>query len=280
MLPDLTLHVSTFDHARDVVPRSLRVPLPALVRALTTFRVCPVDDKRALPAWSPARFAHGPTRRADSVRDLSCVVLDLDDADVEVVAAAWEDALHVLHTTWSHTPERPRWRLVVPLASPVPAEGWATAWAWAAARTPGHDPTCKDPARLYFVPAVARPGQPCEARVHPAPLLELSGRLDAPQAPPRPARRAVRVPARLADRVTRRRLAEDPGTRERVAVAAGARLVGEGARRRAEDAPCPACGRPSAWFWVAPDRQHRARCQHRRSCGWTGPVAALLGGRP
>jgi hypothetical protein len=279
-LPAFPVAISTFDHARDVVPKPRVVPLPALVRALTTFRVRDVADKRDLPAWSPARFAVGATRRSDAVLDVSCLVLDLDDARIDVVASAWADVLHVLHTTWSHTPERPRWRLVVPLARPVPASRWAEAWRWATSRTTEADPACKDPGRLYFAPAVAQRDQAHEARVHVAAVLDLLTELHEP--PPvarRAARRAVRVPSRLVDRVTRRRLDEDPGTRERVAGALGATLTGEGAQRRAEDAVCPACGRASAWFWIEPRRQRRARCQHRCSCGWSGPLTALLGVR-
>ena len=280
-LPTFPIAVSSFDHARDVVPKPRVVTLPALVRALTTFRVRRVSDKRELPAWSPARFAEGATRKSDAVIELSCLVLDLDDAMVDVVAGEWCDVLHVLHTTWSHTPERPRWRLVVPLARPVPASRWAEAWTWAAWRTVDADPACKDPGRLYFVPAIVHRDQAHESRVNVAPVLDLLDELPDPRlAERREARRAVRVPSRLVDLATRRRLAEDPGTRERVAVAVGARVVGDGAQRRAQDVACPACGRASAWFWIAPHRQQTARCHHRCSCGWSGPLTALLGVSP
>ncbi len=34
---------------------------------------------------------------------------------------------------------------------------------------------------------------------------------------------------------------------------------------------CPDCGERSAWFWIAPKRAHRARC-NRASCGWSAPL--------
>ena len=34
---------------------------------------------------------------------------------------------------------------------------------------------------------------------------------------------------------------------------------------------CPDCGQRSAWFWVAPQRAYRARC-NRSSCGWSAPL--------
>lgn len=276
-LPALDLFVSSFDNALDAAPKLHRLPLSALVRALTTFRSCPrLLDKRMLPAWSPARFADGENRRSEAVIALSCLVLDLDDADADVVHADWLEFLHVLHTTWSHGPDAPRWRLVVPLARPIPVARWDAAWRWAVARTPA-DRVCRDPGRLYFLPALGAPDQPHEASLHIAPLLDLLA--IAPEAPSQELvtlRKPIRVPARLRGTVVRRRVARDPATRERIAMSLGAKLAGAGEQQRAEDLSCPMCGRPSVWFWLAPRAASFARCQHRNSCGWTGSLSELL----
>ena len=244
-LPEVRLGISTFDNAWDKQPKGRIVTLDALVRALLTVREFPeVTDKRALPAWSPARFM-GETRRAVEVVDLSCLVLDLDGGDVDVVSNTWTDVLHVLHSTWSHTDEAPRFRLVVPLAKPVPVASWSAAWAWATARTPTADAACKDPSRLYFRPAIRVMQQPHFARLASGPLLDVLPRLVAGCERTRPAAARARVPARRLDHVVRQRLASDPGTRERVATELGAPIVGIGDGRRAEHLPCPLCGRPS-----------------------------------
>ena len=39
---------------------------------------------------------------------------------------------------------------------------------------------------------------------------------------------------------------------------------------------CPRCRRDAVWWWLDPTRQLNAYCNHRKSCGWKGPVAALL----
>ncbi len=279
-LPEVRLGISVFDNAWDNVPKYRDVTLAALLRALLTFRVLPdVGDKRALPAWSPARFS-GEARRAVEVVDVSCLVLDLDAGDVEAVSAAWTGHLHVLHSTWSHSAEQPRFRVVVPLARPVPVAWWSAAWAWATARTPGADAACKDPSRLYFRPAVRREEQPHFSRLVEGPVLDvvplLNPTLSTERAPALPAR----VPARQLAQVVRLRLAHDPGTRERVAGELGVPVVGIGEGRRAEHIACPLCGRPTVWFLVSPRRQSRAYCRHRKSCGWNGPLEALLGALP
>jgi len=280
LLPDLRLDISLFSNAWDPRPRAKTVKLDALVRALTTFRErIGLVDKRGLPAWSPARF-QGERREASEVSAVSCLVLDLDGAHPELVRSAWSDVFHVVHSTWSHTGVEARFRLIVPLARPVPADRWREAWDWAADRSPEADGSCKDPGRLYFLPAVREADQVRFSWTHEAPLLDLLDELPAAQedSPCLPAPRR-RVPRRLRDFVARRRLERDPGARERVADAVGARLAGVGGERRAEDAPCPRCGRRSVWFWLAPRSLRWACCQHRRSCGWTGPLEELLVGK-
>lgn len=278
-LPALDLLVSSFDNALDADPKSHRIPLNVLVRSLTTFRLRPhLLDKRMLPAWSPSRFAPGQRRCSEAAVELSCLVLDLDDADTDVVEATWLEFLHVMHTTWSHRPDAPRWRLVVPLARPVPTKRWESVWRWATARTPA-DTACRDPGRLYFLPALGSPEQPHEAKLHIAPLLDLL--VAAPESPNQkkePPRKPICVPARLRSRAVRRRVAKDPLTRERIAISLGAVLAGGGEQRRAEDLPCPSCGRRSVWFWLTPSTASFARCQHRNSCGWAGPLDELLAG--
>jgi hypothetical protein len=87
------------------------------------------------------------------------------------------------------------------------------------------------------------------------------------------------IHARLLEAAVRGRLLTDPASRERAAIEAGAQLAGVDAERRATGIVCPACGRASVWFYLAPTRLRRARCNHRESCGWTGGVDELLVGR-
>lgn len=282
-LPLRDITVSTFTNAWDVAPNRVRCTVGGLLRALSTFPVLPVADKRELPAWSPAIFAAGASRRADAVIEVGCLVLDVDAGNPDAAFDAWPGLIAVMHTTWSHRPEAPRYRLVLPLARPVPAALWSQAWAWAAAKTTGADPACKDPSRLYFRPSLPAPDIPHGARMQGGALLDLVGVLPDEPPPRHPpavaARGVVRVPSRLRDRAVAIRFAHDPETRERTAHELGARIVGQGAERRATHAVCPTCGRPSVWFYLEPRRQRGARCNHRASCGWVGSLDELLGRR-
>jgi len=280
-LPATRIHVSAFDNARDNQPKPRETTVAGLVRALSSFPVLQVDDKLALPAWSPARFRPGELRKSANVEEVSCLVFDFDGGNPEVALAAWPDHLVVLHTTWSHTQDAPRFRLVIPLARPVPLSRWRAAWLWAADRAAGADAACKDPARLYFRPALSRPDAPRRAEIRGCELLDVLGLLPEPPPAAPPVRyhaRELRVPARLLDSAVRGRLMTDPASRERAAVDAGATLTGVDSQRRASGILCPACGRPSVWYYLSPTRLRRARCNHRSSCGWTGGIELLLAG--
>jgi hypothetical protein len=279
----LSVELSAFDSAWDNVPKRRTTTLAGLVRALITFPVRETSNKLGLPAWSPAKFADGSVRCAAAVETVCCLVLDFDAGDPDVALAGWAGTMAVLHSTWSHTPESPRFRLVVPLARPVPVDRWAAAWRWAAARSPGADPACKDPSRLYFRPALPSVDAAHLSTVQPGELLDVLALLEdvAPPVDPslRRTRPEIHVPARLRDHAVRARLRSDPDSRERAAAELGAAVTGTGSQQRATSVACPACRRPSVWFYLAPARLRGARCNHRNSCGWTGGLDALLCGR-
>lgn len=285
--------VSTFRHARDNAPACRSVSWRALVASLTTFRVLPAERKTDLPAWSPADYPEGARRSSAAVLSLSCIVLDLDDgARVEQARAAWEDWPHIVHTTWSHTPEAPRLRLVVPLEEPVARRDWSRVWHWAHARSGlVADPACKDPSRIYFVPAIRSHDWPRWSRVEAGDAHLL--RVDPAALPPTPeeveharveAARASRPPVQrrgaISDAARRRAqsdaLRSDPDARRRAALALGGVVAGEGPGEAARGICCPQCGDRSVWWPIVPRTTPQAMCHHRNSCGWHAWLDTLL----
>ncbi|MCB9796517.1 MAG: hypothetical protein H6741_27790 [Alphaproteobacteria bacterium] len=250
------------------------------MQRLTTHPPRPdVKDKRTLPAFSPTRLTEGATRGNDAVLEVSCLVFDLDEPGQVESLLPWTGCLWVEHSTWSHTPEAPKLRWVIPLARPIPVADWARAWTWAARHVPGADRVCKDASRLFLLPARPYNDAPVVARVEEGPLFDLLPNVP-PESSPAVVQRRPRltVPARLVASAAKRRLAKDPDSRRRAAEHLGARVVGARDSQRAEGIPCPACGRSSAWFWLAPQRQTRAHCNHQNSCAWSGPLEELLTG--
>lgn len=275
-----TWRVSTYRDARTRSPHSVAWTLEEMSRALGHHIVAPdIANKRDLPAWSPAHYPPGATRRASSVTEISCLVLDVDDGtSIDTIWSLWPTHARILHTSWSHTSQHPKARLVVPVAQPIPRDQWHRAWSWAALHARRHgvavDRACSDASRIYFLPASPSASSAREVRdALDLPVLEI------------PARRLV-DPARAIS-LARRRVSvtrdartswQDPDARETAARSVGATLAGEGADRRAEDVTCPICARPSVYWYLTPrSRSGWAACSHRQSCGWRGPISSLPG---
>lgn len=252
--------------------------------ALVVFLTTPVsaDGKFACPFFLVGAF-EGDVRRNAMYQHASVVALDVEGGPTTREAhARFVDWFHVLYTTWRHTREDHRFRLVLPLARDVTAREYKLLWAVLARRLGvGADQQTKDLARALFLPAIRPDGRRAAAKAWTeAPLLDPDALLTealalvGPGALVRPVRplRPVSLPMDEARRLARRRLATEPEARQRAAAFLDANVRG----RRADGVVCPQCGRPSVWFWLEPGRMGTARCNHRNSCGWYAPLDELL----
>ncbi len=189
--------LTCFKTVFDVEVVSETASLRTLERALQRFEVKPKlknkskdEAKKALRLWSPAWYT-GARRGGDGVAHLSCLVLDFDDGlSPEQASALWGDHHHILHSTWSHSPERPKFRLCMPLARPVHAADWAALWSWAQDHCGGRaDPAPKGRGSTFALPAVRTEDQPVLGWVQEGPLLDpLRLGLISAEAPPAPPR--------------------------------------------------------------------------------------------
>ena len=156
---DLKFEVSFFNNELDNSPRHEVLTWDQLVAKLSAFYV---RDAKSGPCWSPAIYASGGKRGNAGVQAISVAVFDVDDGtDPEVIMAKLTalGMLFLIHSTFSSTPEKPKYRVVVPLAAPVPVAEWPEVFPrLCALLADGHtDRATKDPARIFFLPS-AKPG--------------------------------------------------------------------------------------------------------------------------
>lgn len=147
--------ISTFLHARDREPKTEEVDLLEFLNIKSP--ILPNQEKTELPAWSPTIYREGSTKGTVGVEAVTAIVLDYDAGDTPFVEAMlpWPYRSAV-YTTFSHTPEKPRFRVVIPLARPCPVELYPRLWLWARSRCVGTiDESCKDPGRIWFRPTEA-----------------------------------------------------------------------------------------------------------------------------
>lgn len=239
---------------------------------LVTLLTRPVagEGKFACPFFLVGAFADDQRRNA-AFESASVVALDVEGGPTTREAHdRFVDVAHVIYTTWRHERSAHRFRLVIPLARDMNATEYKLLWAVLAKRLGrGADPQTKDLARALFVPAVRPDGRRAAAKawteaavLDPDVLLREALKLVTP----RPQRFCVTAATggRFHGPVDRATIAE--------------RLRATVRSNRAERLVCPNCGRPSAWFWLGEGRMRGARCNHRNSCGWYGPISMLSGG--
>ena len=148
--------IATFSSRRDVQPNQFAATWQELVGTLTDHRVYP--SKHDVWLWSPTRYRPGSTRGRKGVESVSLFVADIDDGTSGPEMAARLMLLgtsFLVVSTWSHTPEEPHLRAVVPLADPIPVQLYDDVWL----RMNYHifdshiDPATKDPSRAYYGPS-------------------------------------------------------------------------------------------------------------------------------
>ncbi len=134
-----------------------------------------LEEKNASRGWSPATF-EGDRRAKRGALSVCALVLDYEaeegqePATLEGAVGLWGACRGWIYTTWSHTPERPRFRVVLELSRTVTPAEQPILWRWGATRCheAGHpiDEGCSDASRLWYLPAV-QPGRIAEYRLLP-----------------------------------------------------------------------------------------------------------------
>lgn len=153
------MKVSYFRNVKDNKPKPKALDWPDLAHALTRHKF---RDTKDGALWSPTSYKNGSTRGKEAVEDLCALVLDFDDGVRPTeFASQWGRWEYVLHSTFSHSRDKPKFRAVFPLQEPVPAEEWSEVYRkLALALGQGHtDPQCKDCSRVYYLPSAPTGGE-------------------------------------------------------------------------------------------------------------------------
>lgn len=155
--------MSFFDGVTQTRPEVREFTLQQLADFFTPQILPIVKKENRTKLFSMALYKSGTTRAKDNIDSLTGIVLDFDNkekAKLEPsdITALLEDQriIYFFYTTYSHTPTTPRWRLVVPFASPISLDQWEEVYKRFIAflgDLPGIDhPASKDAAHMWFIP--------------------------------------------------------------------------------------------------------------------------------
>jgi hypothetical protein len=149
--------VSTFRSPYDTTPNPLDVSWDHIVEKMSVPIVALEKDSVGL--FSPAEFRVGGGKAKPAVIAIGFGVLDLDKVSTaglgRLADRLREMAIaYVIASTWKHTIEKPRYRLVVPFDRKVPADQWSAFWPrLLQVLCPEADDACSDPNRCYYWPS-------------------------------------------------------------------------------------------------------------------------------
>jgi putative DNA primase/helicase len=113
------------------------------------------------PGWIPGVLTSGKGRSNEAVEKLSAIVLDLDNGQVgkNEIQEFLGDLEYFAHTTYSHSPEKPKWRVVIPFSKPITPDKLALIFDHFNSLFQGNlDPCGKKPSQLYYFSSCPKDG--------------------------------------------------------------------------------------------------------------------------
>ncbi len=111
--------------------------------------------------WVPATFRRGGIREDIDVLAMWAAVLDCDDGvNREGIEAKLNGYRYVAHTSYSHSGEKPKWRVTIPFSAPMPPSKAYALFEYFNKIFDGKlDKACKNPSHPYYLPAVPPGGE-------------------------------------------------------------------------------------------------------------------------
>ena len=249
----------------------------------------PINDKYRGKLWSPTLYQPGATRSKSNVIAVSMLVLDQDNG------VGWEEAIepfsafkYLVHSSYNHTAEKPKYRIIIPLAHPVAGKDWPVVWNHLTKNAVDPDPACKDASRVYFLPSRPPDGEAflyANQSAHCVFLAPDVERIKDRARRENARRREKPIPFSVTNR-QRKKIQERQNnlsaqSRRAFAESIGATLTaGYATKIKCPNSANHAQGKnnDSVWFRLethGDSSKSWAACNHKASCGWYGKIGDL-----
>lgn len=286
----LTIKFSMFDSLTNTRVKPTIMTLDSFAAWLTTTKG-KHTDKKSLPLWSPTVFS-SEYRSKSGAQEITCLVYDIDDGISPFDTWRLFASYYVIaHTSFSHKPNHHKYRIVLPLAKPIPVADWSRAyqaaqnlWDSVVGKGTPDQSALHDAARVYFrfaLPVNAEgiaDAHPMathhwhKVSVHQDTLLDLDySNIQEIEKPKEHTyvRKYSNGKGSLQDAY------EDKNVRLAIATSKGASIQGNEARFIV----CPKCTRKSVHFSIDPTIAGGTKwptCNHANSCNWWGTFAEII----
>jgi hypothetical protein len=284
---------TTFNDLRDTRATEHGMTFDQLVKGFTTsYGKEFTHQKDQLPLWSPTTFTR-MRRAGKNAEKIWFLVFDIDDGCTTFDTWRLFHEYNVIaHTSFSNRPHYHKYRIILPLEEPVPAEDWPRAsiaakgvWDCVVGIGEPDSSALNDRARIYFRYGIPTPPSADMKSHHPMfPanyhqtawnvgrnfVLEYQ-HIEIKQ----PVRRQYTAKVYSNGKASINEVMMDPSFRLALANKAGATIQDNEARYIS----CPQCNRNSVHFSIDPCTGIAYKwptCNHANSCGWWGRFEDLL----
>ncbi|MEI7432278.1 MAG: DUF927 domain-containing protein, partial [Betaproteobacteria bacterium] len=156
------LAISLFKNVRDNDPKQHSLDWPTLCKKhFSKHQILKIRENG--PVWSPARYPQDKNRCKENVESVSCAVFDIEHhGPFDEVKDKLTGFAYLAHSSYRHTPEAPRYRIILPLLNPVAGDSWDITWERLNLWIGGiNDTQTCDASRIYFLP-----GKPANSTDH------------------------------------------------------------------------------------------------------------------
>lgn len=288
-----TWQLSTFSNLLNTQSQNHTMTFAQLCKGFTT---TPgklfIKDKQNLPLWSPTIFRN-QKRSGQNADRIFFLVYDIDDGFTPFDTWRLFHEYHVIaHTSFSHKPHHHKYRIILPLLHPIPANDWNRAsvaakglWDVIVGAGEPDSSALNDRARAYFrygVPMTPSPEMTSQHPLFPSNYHQTAWNVGRPfnleyehVTIKEPVKRKYVPKVYSNGKAAISEVMMDPNFRLAFANKAAATIQGNEARY----IQCPQCGRNSVHFSLDPSIPTSYKwptCNHANSCGWYGRFEELL----
>lgn len=160
------MELSLFNNLTDVNPKKKEWDEQELMAFFSAYKLAPKkNDRNTL--FSLNVYQEGMTRKKENVSYMTGLVFDIDhksniEEDPREVLKKLPEVAMYTYSTWSHTPKKPRWRIVIPFHDRILLSEWDNIFerAYKLLDHPAVDKASKNPAAIYYSPYMAQKHSP------------------------------------------------------------------------------------------------------------------------
>lgn len=286
--------LSTFKGLTNTKSTTMTMGMDELIKGFTTpWGNGFVSEKKALPLWSPTVFRND-RRSGANAQSIYFLVYDMDDGLTSFDTwRLFHEYSVIAHTSYSHTPQKHKYRIILPLAKPILADHWDRAskaaqelWDTVVDRGQPDQGALHDRARAFFrygLPHPHQKGMMAHHPMHPRNFHQTAWHIGHPlelkyEHIPQDAPKKVipKKPRTYSNgKANMSEVMETADFRRSLAGMAGGDIQGNEVRY----IKCPQCGRKSVHYSIdlnQPNSTKWPSCNHLNKCAWWGKFQDII----